>query len=263
MARLSCLRARWNFEQGAWDKGLDDVVATMLMNRHASSQMLPFDHYCYMTENIALGTVTAYLPRMPGEARANAMKKITSLPTFSPMREAMLRDYDGILDWLVENLPQAEREGRLLDFLAEFWPPDQARAAVEQGRDAETMVRFAQEARPLMKQSADLMLLPPAECDRVFQERYARTIKANPIAALVALDYGGECRENAQASCRRSMFQAAVDVCDRGKAALADHPDPFGNGPFDYIPFEGGFELRSSLVYCGFRISWFFGARQD
>jgi hypothetical protein len=261
LARLSCLRARWHFERGAWEKGLDDVIATMLMNRHASSQMLPSDHFGYMTENIALGTVAAYLPRMPRQARASALRRITSLPPFSPMREAMLR-YENVLDWLVDNLPRAEREGRLLDFFAEFSPRDRAKRTVEQGGNAERLVKFAQDARPLMRQCADLMLLTPTQCDRVFHERYERPLKENPIAALVAPDYGIECRENAQASCRRSMFQAAVDVVERGRAALADHPDPFGSGPFEYIPFEGGFELRSSLVHC-VRIFLVVGARKD
>jgi hypothetical protein len=46
---------------------------------------------------------------------------------------------------------------------------------------------------------------------------------------------------------------------------LNDHPDPYGDGPFEYVELDGGFELDSALVYVaagGRRIRMRFGVRQ-
>jgi hypothetical protein len=34
-----------------------------------------------------------------------------------------------------------------------------------------------------------------------------------------------------------------------GKDALKNHPEPYGDGPFGYEAFDGGFELKSKLKY--------------
>ena len=36
-----------------------------------------------------------------------------------------------------------------------------------------------------------------------------------------------------------------------GQGALAKHPDPFGQGPFEYKVLPQGFELRSKLTIDG------------
>jgi hypothetical protein len=164
------------------------------------------------------------------------------------MRESLVR-YEQMLDWLIDHLRGAESEGRLVQFLADFSSPEQAKAILDRAGNLEGLVKYEEDARPLLRKCADLMLLLPAECDDVYKERYEGKLKANPIAALIAPDYAEERREDAQSDCRRAMLRAAIDVVDRGKAALADHPDPYGHGPFEYVTFEGGFELRSALVH--------------
>lgn len=41
------------------------------------------------------------------------------------------------------------------------------------------------------------------------------------------------------------MLAAALAVELDGPAALEQHPDPVVGGTFEYVAFEGGFELRS------------------
>ena len=49
----------------------------------------------------------------------------------------------------------------------------------------------------------------------------------------------------AQADVRRALLSAALEVQLDGRDTLKNHPDPVAGSPFDYVPFEGGFELRS------------------
>jgi len=44
---------------------------------------------------------------------------------------------------------------------------------------------------------------------------------------------------------RRALLSAALAVQLDGKDALRKHPDPVVGGPFEYVAFKGGFELRS------------------
>jgi hypothetical protein len=48
-----------------------------------------------------------------------------------------------------------------------------------------------------------------------------------------------------RADVRRALLSAAFAVQLDGRDALKNHSDPVVGGPFDYVAFEGGFELRS------------------
>jgi hypothetical protein len=77
------------------------------------------------------------------------------------------------------------------------------------------------------------------------QERAATRFAANPmykrfVPAIL------RCRwDKAQADVRRALLSAALAVQLDGRDALKNHPDPVAGGPFDYVAFKGGFELRS------------------
>ena len=43
--------------------------------------------------------------------------------------------------------------------------------------------------------------------------------------------------------------------------AIREHRDPYGDGPFELTPFDGGFELASKLVYGKRRIRQAFGQK--
>ena len=51
----------------------------------------------------------------------------------------------------------------------------------------------------------------------------------------------------ARADVRRALLSAALAVQLDGPDALKNHPDPVLGGPFEYVAFEGGYELRSKL----------------
>jgi hypothetical protein len=57
------------------------------------------------------------------------------------------------------------------------------------------------------------------------------------------------------------FLKTAIDFLRRGKIAIREHRDPYGDGPFELTPFDGGFELASKLVYGKRRIRQAFGQK--
>jgi hypothetical protein len=45
----------------------------------------------------------------------------------------------------------------------------------------------------------------------------------------------------------QALLSAAFAVQLQGREALASHPDPVVGGPFEYVPLQGGYELRSKF----------------
>jgi hypothetical protein len=164
------------------------------------------------------------------------------------MRDA-LANYANVLDWLADEITTAERDGQLLERLDGVFSPKDAQKLLAVAPNAGQLVRLASEGKPLLLGAADLALLRPEECDRSFNEQFKRKLNENPVTAFFALDYPGERREEAVALVRPEMLKTAIDILDRGEAALKSHPDPFGQGPFEYVAFDGGFKLYSQLVH--------------
>jgi hypothetical protein len=77
-----------------------------------------------------------------------------------------------------------------------------------------------------------------------FREKHARD---NPLAvsilrSLEALRFASD-----RTKARFTMLHAALAVISGGPGQLRALKDPFGDAPFGYRPFQGGFELKSKL----------------
>src|SRR5262249_8941761 len=91
LARLALLRARWRFEQGDWDGGTDDVIATMRLGRHIGRGRIWYNlHFGCMLEAMSTGTSAFYLHRMPDGARERLARQLELLPSVTSMREVAL-----------------------------------------------------------------------------------------------------------------------------------------------------------------------------
>jgi hypothetical protein len=79
---------------------------------------------------------------------------------------------------------------------------------------------------------------------------------------MLGTDYEHDRDGETTRDCRLLFLKTAIDVLRRGKIALNDHPDPFGDGPFEYAPFSDGFELGSKLIYGKLQIRQDIGLRR-
>jgi hypothetical protein len=265
LARLALLRARWRFEHGDWDGGIDDVIATMRLGRHIGRGKIAYNlNIGCQLEAMSTGTVAFYLPRMPEKSRERLARELDQLPPVTSMREVALYHEENVFDWALDQFARAEKEGRLFELVASISGKEEAEKVLELAHDADGLISLARAGRQLVHQIAEAMSLRPDKYDRLFKERFAPQLQANPVAAMLGLDYESARDEEATAHCRLVFLKTALDVLRRGKSALNDHPDPYGDGPFEYVEIDGGFELRSTLVYVaagGLRIGMRFGVR--
>src|SRR5262249_29313621 len=126
-------------------------------------------------------------------------------------------------------------------------PAEKGRAFLEAcGGTADGVVQCAEAIRPCFARMAKKLDLPLGRFEQEF-EREAMKQAGNPVfkAYFPALP---QCRRaQARAEVRRALLSAALDVQLKGRNALKNHPDPVVGGPFEYLAFKGGFELRSKL----------------
>lgn len=248
LARLSLLRARWRFERGLWNEGIDDVIATMVMARHIGRDKVVFTiHFGVMIESMSVVTAAVYLPRMPAKPRARLSAKLKSLPPFTSMQEVFQHREKGI-DWFIDYARQAEKDGQLRERIEAISSPDTAMAVLGNAHDAAGLARLAEDARALLKEGADLLELGVDEFRREYKQRkIGARRKNNPVAQILVPKLDFEHDEQAIARVRLALFKAGIDVIGRGQVALRDHSDPSGHGPFAYTAFDGGFELLSKF----------------
>jgi len=265
LARVALLRARWRFEHGDWDGGIDDVIATMVLGRHIGRGKISYNvNFGCMLEGMSTATAAFYLLQMPEKARERLARELDLLPPVTSMHEVALYS-ENDFDWAVDNFKRAETEGRLFELVASISGNEEAKKALELAHDADGLIELVQAGRLLAHQIAQAMSLRPDQYDRLFKARFAPQFQANPVAAMLSPDYESARDEEATAHWRLVFLKTALDVLRRGKSALNDHPDPYGDGPFEYMKFDGGFELGSALVYVaadGRRIRMRFGVRR-
>jgi hypothetical protein len=241
------LRARWRFERDLWNEGINDVIATMIMARHIGrDKVVSTIHYGVQIESMSVVTAAVYLPRMPEKARARLSARLDSLPPFTTMHE-VFRHYEKVIDWFIDYARQAEKDGLLRKRIAAFSSPDNAKAIWGKARDAAGLARLAENTRPLLKEGADLLALDVDEFRREYNRgNIGPRLKNDPVAKILIPPLEGEYDEQAVGRVRLALFKAGIDVVGREQAALRDHSDSSGYGPFTYTAFDGGFELRSN-----------------
>jgi hypothetical protein len=256
---LACLRARLRFEEGHNADAVADLVAAIAMGRHASLDGSFIGVLVGYSIEARVGEVIAlYLPGLSAETIEGLKKRLDALPPGSDPALALRNNGENILNWFVHKVKQAKDPDRLLAVLGPLLGERQgkggdaaaeARAFFQEcGGTTAGVVRRAEEVRPAYALLATKLDLPLDQFE-VEADREAKKRAGNPVfklffprQELIAMR-----RARARAEVRRALLQAAIAVKVDGRDALKQHPDPVVGGPFEYVPFKGGFELRSKL----------------
>ena len=249
LARIMLLFARKEFENENWRNGIDYTIRVMKMARHVAAQYRPGENYCYMIENMARGTLCAYLTCMPQKERDFAAARMKELPEFSPISDAFLREEKRHLA-----LSSAIRSGQLAEHELEerlavlLRIPSASQVTTDISDDR--LASLLEELGVICKEVAGLMDLPVDEFQQAFEKQLHDKIKNNPLAML---ELGTEMidlrREDAQANCRNEMFFVAIAILESGNSALLRDKDPYGDGPFIMRLEKCGFTLLSALTH--------------
>lgn len=253
MTTLAVLRMRQRFAEvnhGA----LDDAWATLKLGRDLSQNRTIIAVLVGIAiETVVIDAVAAELPRLDAATVRTFSDRVGRLPPMNTVAAAITTSEEaGGLDWFAQRVRQCKDRDELVKFLSGILGTEMVRGQTgeeflrECGGTKEAVLAKAESARPFYRRAADLMPLPLGRFEKQWDEENRR-IQANPVLKLLAPALG-KCRlAEARLEARQKLWQAAVAVRLGGHNDLKDHPDPFGDGPFEYVPFDGGFELRSRL----------------
>jgi RNA polymerase sigma-70 factor (ECF subfamily) len=257
LSALACLRARMRFEEGQSAEAIEDVVAALALARHVSQDgTLDSLRAGYQVERLMGEVLALHLPRLDAATVKDLKKRLDALPAGARPATATLRMEESLLNWVVGEVQEAKDKDSLLAFLSQLCgskgdSPEKNRARgraflEECGGTAAGVLKSAEEMRRRAAPLAQTLGLPPDQVAKEF-EREAKKLAGNPVFKVFAPVLQNVRVRQAEADVRRALLSAALAVRLDGKGALKSHPDPVVGGPFEYVAFDGGFELRSKL----------------
>jgi RNA polymerase sigma factor (sigma-70 family) len=257
LSALACLRARMRFEEGQSAEALADAVAALALARHVSQDgTLDGLRAGYRGERLLGQVLARYLPGIDAKMAKDLKKRLDDLPPGARPGTATLRMEECLLNWIVGEVREAKDKEGLLEFVSQLCglkgdPAETNRAKGRAflaacGNSAAGVTRAAEEMRQRVAPLAKALDLPPDQVAKEF-EREERKLAGNPVYKVFAPVLHNVRVRRAEADVRRALLSAALAVRLDGAGALKNHPDPVIGGPFEYVAFEGGFELRSRL----------------
>ena len=257
MASLVCLRARMRFEAGQSAEAIDDIVAGMILSRHCSltgTNIMLLSGYAI--EHRMIEVLALHIPKLDPKMIPDLKKRIAAIPAGLTMADALATEEKYFLDWFIRIVKKAKDKESLLSVLAfidnepEGKPRssgEKTRAFVEEcGGSIEGVLRRSEETRESYRQVTKMLALPMDQFEQEF-DLEAKKRADNPVFKVFFPAIVNVRRAQARMDVRRALLSAALAVRQDGPDALNNNPDPAVGGPFEYAPFDGGFELRSML----------------
>jgi hypothetical protein len=246
-ANLACLRARVRFEEGQSARATDDVLAAMNLGRRVSLDgIVSLLLASYAIEHRMTSVLALYLPRLDAKRIRAVRKRLNELPAGGRPATALKVEERFALDWLVGKIKEAKDKASLLSLLGKLSDsPEKGRALLEEcGGTVKGVLALADRTRQSYRRLATKLDLPLDQ----FEKEWDREMKkqaGNQVFKWVFPALHKVRLLQMRADVRRALLRAALDVQLTSKGALKKHRDPAVGGPFEYVAFKGGFELRS------------------
>ncbi|HEV3118430.1 MAG TPA: hypothetical protein VGY58_15380 [Gemmataceae bacterium] len=254
LCALACLRARLRFEDGKNTEAIDDIVAAMKLGRQVSRDGINLTLLVgYALEHHALETLALYLPRLNADQIKDVKARLGALPPGGSPAAALRKEEGWALDWFIRQVKEARDRDSLVALLGQCSDADEKnRDAAQRGRalleecggSADGVVKFAEESRQSYELMEKKLGLPLDQFEKEWDRELMKR-SGNPVFRMIYPAIYKVRLAQARIDVRRALLAAAFDVQLDGRDALKNHADPVVGTPFEYAPFEGGFQLRS------------------
>jgi hypothetical protein len=257
LALLACLRARQAFADGRPSEGLDDVLAAMTLGRHVAVDPIMISLLVgYAIDQQAVNALAPVLPKLDAAALRRLGEGLDGLPSAATIEQTLIFEQRCFSGWAIRWLKDLERSGagdlraKVRTLLSDDSEDSKAILRLVDDGSARRLIQALEALGPFYEEQRRLAGLRRDQFLAQWPDAQRRQ-SANPVARAIlpALEKVVDARDRARA--RLALLKAAIAVVRDGQGALAQHPDPFGSGPFEYKALPRGFELRSKLVLKG------------
>jgi hypothetical protein len=251
---VACLRARMRFDEGRNAEAAQDIIDAMSLSRHITlggvNIMLIWG---YSLENRASQALALYLPRLDAGMINDLKTRLDALPKSESLADAFRLEEKTVEISVIRRVKAARDKESLLASLSRTLESE-GRTSAEKGRafleecggTAEGVIGYAEKMLQSYERMANSHDLPLDQFVQVWEAEVAKQA-GNPVFRELAAFFPKMRWFTARAELRRALLSAAFAVQLDGADALKNRLDPLTGGPFDYVPFEGGFELRSNF----------------
>jgi hypothetical protein len=253
-AKLACLRASYSFQQKESPRAVADLAAAVKMGRHVGRRG-PFMATLvqFAIENSAIDVAAAYLPRRNAEMLKAIAARVKAWMQTSPLSEAMQGEKAFLLQYMRPRfLNKSSKEAFELvrgpEPLRTQESEEEVRAIIKaSGGTIEGLLKLVDAAAVRYDELANIWDLPATEFKPALSGFRQKRARDNPLAVSILPAFEGVRFASDRTKVRFAMLDAAVAVVSGGTGQLKAIKDPFGDGPFEYHPLKGGFELKSKL----------------
>jgi hypothetical protein len=249
------LRARWHFSKHQNEKAFQDIYTVLQFARHSASTHIPVCKLVqYSVEQQALQLAASHLddPKVVG----NFVKRLHQLPATEGMKNILCEKekQNHLIGLTKQRYSYIEQ---LLDLDSQGEQFQKTFESLRKANDESFLKNAARELEAIFYEINEVYAQPIERCqsyhlsleERLTEMRdrggidevmatYLRTIRP-PLVSLKKSDMKNEVLW--------LLFRAAADVALNGKESIKNHKDPYGEGPFRFIPREKGFELYTAL----------------
>lgn len=251
LAMLALIRARHAFEQGDTDQALKDIADVSTLARHTSHDSTIVGLFVgYAIDWTTVRLLVRYLPTIDADQLLRTMERRHSAPKMSAMPDAIGQE-EQFLEWGIAML-RVEDENQLLKFCSILTTsPEQRKEMLAAVGDRQKCLDHLIALKPLYTVMRRVLELP-AEEFAVEKEKLNEQLQGNPAGLYLAPSIEAMFKAASVNTCRIALLDAAVAIHVKGRGSLASHPDPFGDGPFEYTKLsETSFRLESKLQHAG------------
>ena len=250
---------------------MDDAVDALTLGRHVSRDgTLIAVLVGVAIEQGVTDTLAADLPKLDAAALKRLAARLEALPPDMTAADAMqVGEERAGLEWFIRQVKETKDKDKLITLLEELGVTEgggskaRTKAFLEEcGGTAEGVVKYAEQTRPLYAEAAKALALPPGQFEKAWDALNKKSAE-NPVSKVLFPAVNNVRKAEDRLLARRAMRKAALSILIDGPRAIMLTRDPFGDGPFEYEAFDGGFELRSKLRAQDKPVSLTVGRRKD
>jgi hypothetical protein len=255
---LACLRARFEFQEGQFTAGVDDICDNMTLARHSAVDGFLVEVLVRSgAEEQAVRVLAQHLKEMDKGSITELIARLKNLPTSATLGDAVAVAKKIDVDWMIDRLQKSTPDSDPAEVFGPFYSdtktskafPAYADAINAAGGTRDGVVHQLQALIPYFDGVDKLLRQSPTQED--FHSKSADLhdqFNDNPFAGLMLLQYSRAFDTLAREQTEMAMLQSAIAIVQSGPDKARDLQDPVNHQPIAYEETANGFELESTVT---------------